>query len=58
LRINNPSWQEIASSDDAGTQCGWLLSNISLVAAVTGTYVIRAGCFSSGACSGVVTYSY
>jgi hypothetical protein len=58
LRINNPSGQEIASSDDAGTQCGWLLSNISLVAAVTGTYVIRAGCFSSGACSGVVTYSY
>ena len=35
-------------------ECGGALSNLSYVAPVTGTYVLRAGCFSSSACSGTV----
>ena len=55
LRINNPSGQEIAANDDS---CGGLGSNLSIVAPVTGTYVIRAGCYSSGSCGGTVAYSF
>jgi hypothetical protein len=57
LRINNPSGQEIASNDDAGASCG-LGSNISIVTPVSGTYIIRSGCFSSGSCSGTVAYIF
>jgi hypothetical protein len=57
LRVNNPSGQEISSNDDAGGACG-ILSNISFVAPTSGTYTIRAGCFSSGSCSGKVAFSY
>jgi hypothetical protein len=57
LRVNNPSGQEIAANDDAGGACG-LLSNISFVVATSGSYTIRAGCYSSGSCSGTVAYSY
>jgi hypothetical protein len=57
LRINNPNGQEMARNDDAGSDCG-LLSNISVVIPATGSYTIRAGCFSSGSCSGTVAYNY
>ncbi|HYO58560.1 lectin-like protein [Archangium sp.] len=57
LRIRNPSGSEIASNDDASGPCG-LLSNISIVVPVTGTYTIVAGCYSSGSCSGTVAFNY
>jgi hypothetical protein len=57
LRINSPNGQEIASSDDAGSPCG-VLSNISIVIPVTGTYTLRAGCFSSNSCGGTVAFNY
>jgi hypothetical protein len=57
LRLNNPSGQEIAFNDDTYGSCG-TLSNLSLVVPSTGTYVIRAGCFSSGSCSGTIAFTY
>lgn len=57
LRVNNPFGQEIAANDDAGGACG-VGSNISFVVPTSGTYTIRAGCFSSGSCSGTVAYNY
>lgn len=54
LRFYNPSGVEVAVSDDA---CGGVLSNLTYVAPVTGTYLLRAGCFGGGACSGTVGYS-
>ncbi|NMO21165.1 hypothetical protein HPC49_28615 [Pyxidicoccus fallax] len=54
LRFYNPSGVEVAISDDA---CGGVLSNLSYVAPTTGTYLLRAGCFGSGACNGTVGYS-
>ena len=57
LRLNNPSGQEVASNDDAGGSCG-LGSSLSLVIPTTGSYVIRAGCYSSTSCSGTVAYQY
>lgn len=57
LRLNNPSGQEIASNDDAGGSCGGG-SNLSIVTSVSGSYVIRAGCFMSKTCEGTVAYSF
>jgi hypothetical protein len=57
LRIKDPSGTEIAKNDDAGSSCG-LLSNISIVVPETGTYVIRAGCYYTGSCSGTVAFTY
>lgn len=57
LRINNPYGQEIAANDDSGDPCG-LLSNLSIIAPVTGTYIIRSGCYGSGSCSGTVAFNY
>jgi hypothetical protein len=57
LRVNNPSGQEIASNDDASGACG-LSSNLSFIVPTSGTYVIRAGCYGSSACSGTVAYAY
>lgn len=57
LRLNNPSGQEIASNDDSGGDCG-VGSNISIVVPSTGSYVIRAGCYSSGSCGGTVAFNY
>lgn len=56
LRLRNPSGGEIAANDDT-FGCG-VLSNISVVVPVNGTYTMVAGCFSTGACSGVVAYSH
>jgi hypothetical protein len=52
LRLFNGATQ-VASNDDA---CG-VLSYASFTATTAGTYQIRAGCFSSGSCSGTVAYT-
>ena len=57
LRVNKPSGQEIASNDDAGGSCG-VASSISFVVPMTGSYVVRAGCFSGSSCGGTVAYQY
>ncbi len=54
LRLLNPQGSEVAANDDA---CGYL-SNLSYVVPSTGTYYIRAGCYSSGSCSGTVAFNY
>jgi hypothetical protein len=57
LRILDPNGVRIAFNDDAGGPCG-LKSDISLVAPVTGTYTIMAGCFGNSACRYMVAYDY
>ncbi|KFE64385.1 C-type lectin domain-containing protein [Hyalangium minutum] len=57
LRLFNPSGQEIASNDDSQGACG-ILSNFSVIVPVTGTYVVRAGCYGTGLCSGTVAFNY
>ncbi|RKH05111.1 serine protease [Corallococcus sp. CA053C] len=52
LRLYNGTTQ-VASNDDA---CG-TLSYASFTATTAGTYQIRAGCYSSGSCSGTVAYT-
>lgn len=54
LRLLGPRGNELASNDDS---CG-LLSNLSYVIPETGTYYMRAGCYSSGSCSGTVAFNY
>jgi hypothetical protein len=53
LRFFNPSGGQVAYSDDA---CG-VLSNFTYTVPATGTYLLRAGCYGSGSCSGTVAYS-
>jgi Dictyostelium (slime mold) repeat len=53
LRLFDPSGTEIAASDDS---CGSLLSFIGVTATTTGTFQVRAGCFSSSSCSGTVAF--
>ncbi|HYO74117.1 MAG TPA: VWA domain-containing protein [Archangium sp.] len=55
LRLHGLAGTEVAANDDS---CG-LLSNLSYTvpAGASGTYQIRAGCFSSGSCSGTVAYT-
>jgi hypothetical protein len=52
LRLFNPSAVEVASNDD---YCLGLGSKISYTPSVTGTFMIRAGCWSSTTCSGTVS---
>ncbi|WP_324291449.1 pre-peptidase C-terminal domain-containing protein [Corallococcus sp. bb12-1] len=52
LRLYNGTTQA-ASNDDA---CG-TLSYASFTATTAGTYQIRAGCYSTGSCSGTVSYT-
>jgi len=49
LRLFSPSGVEVAFNDDA---CGHFGSNLSYLAAATGTYLIHAGCFGNGTCGG------
>lgn len=56
LRVLNPSGQQVAANDDSPS-CG-LLSNLSFVVPVSGTYTIQAGCYSSASCSGTVAYNF
>jgi hypothetical protein len=53
LRLFNPSGVEVASNDDS---CG-TLSFASHAATVSGNFTIRAGCFSTGSCSGTVAFT-
>jgi V8-like Glu-specific endopeptidase len=53
LRLFNPSGVQVASNDDS---CG-TLSFASHTATVSGTFQIRAGCFSSNSCSGTVAFT-
>ena len=53
LRLYGPSGTQVAFSDDS---CG-LLSSLSHTTSQSGTYQIRAGCYSSGGCSGTVAYT-
>jgi hypothetical protein len=53
LRLFDPFNNLVGISDDA---CG-VLSFISLTASVSGTYQVRAGCFSSSSCSGTVAFT-
>ncbi len=56
LRLYGPTGQQVTYNDDA---CSSLSSNFSYVvpAGSGGTYVIKAGCYSSGSCSGRVGYT-
>jgi hypothetical protein len=53
LRLRGPSGTEVASNDD---ECGGRGSKITYTAPTSGTYEIRAGCYSSGSCSGTVVW--
>jgi hypothetical protein len=57
LRLVNTSGQEIAANDNSLGICG-SLSNLSVIVPVSGTYVVRAGCYGSGTCSGTVAFNY
>lgn len=54
LRLFDPNNTQVAASDDA---CGSVLSFLAFSATITGTYQVRAGCFSSGSCSGTVAFT-
>lgn len=53
LRITDLSGNPLASNDDA---CGSLSSKVVYTATSSGYYYIRAGCYSSGSCSGTVVW--
>jgi Trypsin-like peptidase domain len=53
LRLNGPGGTEVGSNDDA---CGGRGSQIVFTASTAGNYEIRAGCYSSGSCSGTVVW--
>lgn len=44
---------QVAYNDDS---CGGAASYIQYTAVTTGTYELRAGCYSNGSCSGIVTF--
>jgi V8-like Glu-specific endopeptidase len=54
LRLNNSAGTTVAFNDDS---CGGTGSSFSWRVATSGTYTIRAGCYSTGSCSGTVGYS-
>jgi hypothetical protein len=53
LRLYGVTATQVAFNDDS---CG-LLSYLSYTATTSGSYQIRAGCYSSGSCSGTVAYT-
>jgi len=53
LRLFDATNMLVAFNDDA---CG-VLSFFTFTAAITGTYQVRAGCFSSSSCSGTVAFT-
>ncbi|QDE87955.1 serine protease [Myxococcus xanthus] len=54
LRLYNTATNtQVAANDDACSR----LSYVSFTAPSAGTYQMRAGCYSSGSCSGTVAYS-
>ncbi|MDY7232277.1 trypsin-like serine peptidase [Hyalangium rubrum] len=53
LRLFGPGGTEVASNDDACSGAG---SNLGYTATTSGTYQIRAGCYSNKSCSGTVAW--
>ncbi len=53
LRLFGTSGTEVAYNDD---NCGGVASFIQYTAPTTGSYELRAGCYSSNSCSGTVAY--
>lgn len=53
LRLRAPNGTEVATNDDA---CGGHGSSLTHTATVSGNFEIRAGCYSSGSCSGTVVW--
>ncbi|KFE62680.1 trypsin domain protein [Hyalangium minutum] len=53
LRLFGPAATEVANNDDA---CGGQGSSLSFTATTSGNYEIRAGCYSSGSCSGTAVW--
>jgi V8-like Glu-specific endopeptidase len=53
LRLRAPNGTEVATNDDA---CGGAGSSLTHTASVSGNFEIRAGCYSSGSCSGTVVW--
>ncbi len=54
LRLFGPALTQVASNDDA---CGGSGSNLTYTATATGTFQIRAGCYSNTSCSGTVAWT-
>jgi hypothetical protein len=56
LRLYNPSSTQVVSNDDA---CGGVGSSFTYTvpAGAGGNYQLRAGCYSSGSCSGTVAWT-
>jgi Trypsin-like peptidase domain/Bacterial pre-peptidase C-terminal domain len=54
LRLYGPSGTQVGSNDDG---CGGRGSNLTYTATATGTYQIRAGCYSTTSCSGTVAWT-
>lgn len=54
LRVQDPFGTQVALNDDA---CGGLSSRLVFTAASSGAFQIRAGCYSSGSCSGTVAWT-
>lgn len=54
LRLFGPTGTEVASNDDA---CGGRGSNFVYTVPTTGNYELRAGCYSSGSCTGTVAWT-
>lgn len=54
LRINNPDGTLLAYNDDS---CAAQGAQFTWTATTTGSYTIRAGCFSSTACNATVTWT-
>ncbi len=54
LRLFGPALTQVASNDDA---CGGAGSSLTYTATATGTYQIRAGCYSNVSCSGTVAWT-
>ncbi|HWO24609.1 MAG TPA: serine protease [Kofleriaceae bacterium] len=54
LRLYGPAGTQVSSNDDA---CGGRGSNLTYTATATGSYQIRAGCYSSTSCSGTVAWT-
>ncbi len=54
LRLYNSAGTQVSSNDDA---CGGRGSNLTYTATASGSFQIRAGCYSSGSCTGTVAWS-
>jgi V8-like Glu-specific endopeptidase len=54
LRLFGPGGAEVASNDDA---CGGRGSSFVYTVPTTGNYELRAGCYSTGSCTGTVAWT-